>query len=96
MAADRDPHQIAGQRHREPHHVVRDVPGQREHPRADRLRQHLVHRHPEPGPHLAQPSLNVNHPGTVLHALNEERRSPACDPSGRRPHDRRPQRHEGT
>jgi hypothetical protein len=72
----RDTHQVAGERHREPHHVVRDIPGQREHLLAHRLRQHLIQRHPEPGSHLAKPRLNVRHAGTVLHDLDEQRTLP--------------------
>jgi hypothetical protein len=86
----RHPHQVAGERNREPDHVVRDIPGQRQHRVAHRLRQHLVHRHPEPGRYLAKPSFNVSHGGTLLQDLDEERTPPACFPSGRR--QRRPDR----
>jgi len=60
-AADRDPHQIAGQRYRQPHHVMRDLPGQLQQPVLDRLRQHLLHRHPELRANRPKPRPKISH-----------------------------------
>jgi hypothetical protein len=60
---DRDTHQVARQRHRVPDHVVRDVPGQVEHPRLHARGEHVLDRHIERRADLAKPRRNVSHVG---------------------------------
>jgi hypothetical protein len=66
-AADRDPHQITGQRHRQPHHAMRDLPGQRQQLVLRGLRQHLLHRHPEFRPDRPQPRPKISHAPRSFH-----------------------------
>jgi hypothetical protein len=58
---DRDPHQVTGPRHRDPDHVVRDVPGQVEHLAPQVLGQHVRDGNLQGLANPRQPLLNVSH-----------------------------------
>jgi hypothetical protein len=70
-AADRDSDQVAGQRHREPHHAMRDVPGQRQHLVLHRLRQHFLDRHIQLRPDRTKPRPEISHARTPSHSSRQ-------------------------
>jgi hypothetical protein len=81
--ADRDPHQVAGQRHRIPDHAMRDVPGQVKHPGLHILGKHHLGRNIKRRPHLTKPRVNVSHAPHFLpfSEMSERRQRTSVMPS---------------
>ena len=64
------------QRHRDPHHVMRDLPGQRQQLVLHGLRQHLPHRHLEFRPDRPKPRPKISH---APHSSHPSRQPAAPD-----------------